>query len=35
MTVSTPKQSLLAELRGAQADRMNRIGLRTEGGTQC
>jgi hypothetical protein len=31
MTVSTRNQRLLAELRGAPADRMDRIGLRTEG----
>jgi len=32
---STRKQSLLAEWRGAPADRMTRIGLRTEDGFQC
>jgi hypothetical protein len=29
---STHKQSLHAELQGAPTDRMNRLGLRTEGG---
>jgi hypothetical protein len=31
MTVSTRSHRLLAELRGTPADRVNRIGLRTEG----
>jgi hypothetical protein len=31
MTVSTRNQRLLAELRGAPADRMYRTGLRAEG----
>jgi hypothetical protein len=33
--ISTRNQRLLAELQGAPADRMNRIGLRTEGDLQC
>jgi hypothetical protein len=31
MTVSTRTQRVLAELRGAPADRMDRLDLRTEG----
>jgi hypothetical protein len=33
--VSTHNQRLLAELQVSPADRMNRLGLRTEGDVQC
>jgi hypothetical protein len=35
MAVSNRNHRLLAELIGALADRMNRLGLRTEGDVQC
>jgi hypothetical protein len=33
--MSTRKQSLLAELQGVPADRMNRLGLHTESDCPC